>query len=98
MTRAPPLRGVAAAGPYRPLRANGSVIGTVKLAGHPPALPPLTVVKDGSVCGATKSNQAVIVGPGGALRNVVVSLRAPKSAVAATTDGGRPDRSGRLRI
>jgi plastocyanin len=32
------------------------------------------------VCGATKPNEAVIVGPGGALRNVVVSLRLPTPA------------------
>ncbi|HTB57556.1 MAG TPA: TonB-dependent receptor [Polyangia bacterium] len=60
--------------------ANGAVEGTVKLAGKPPALPPHAVVKDNAVCGATKQNEAVLVGPGGALGNVVVSLRLPKPA------------------
>jgi len=58
--------------------ANGTIEGSVKLAGKPPALPPQTVVRDNAVCGATKPSEAVIVGPGGALRNVVVSLRLPK--------------------
>jgi plastocyanin len=58
--------------------ANGTLEGTVKLAGKPPALPPHAVVKDNAVCGASKPNEAVLVGPGGALRNVVVSLRLPK--------------------
>ena len=61
--------------------AHGAVEGTVKLAGKPPALPPPhTVVRDTSVCGATQPSEAVIVGPGGALRNVVVSLRLAKPA------------------
>jgi plastocyanin len=60
--------------------ANGSVEGIVKLAGKPPALPPHAVVKDSAVCGASKSNEAVVVGVDGALRNVVVSLRLPKPA------------------
>ena len=68
--------------------ANGSVAGTVKLAGKPPALPPQAVVKDGSICGATKPNEALIVGPGGALRNVVASLRAPKPATPPPPTAG----------
>ena len=60
--------------------AHGSVEGTVKLAGKPPALPAHAVMKDNAVCGANKPNEAVLVGPGGALRNVVVSLRLPRSA------------------
>ena len=52
----------------------------MKLAGKPPALPPHAVVKDNAVCGTTKPSEAVIVGPGDALRNVVVSLRLPKPA------------------
>ncbi len=85
MTRRPttPLRALALAAALAlpaAARANGSVAGTVKLAGKPPALAPHPVVKDGSVCGASKPNEAVLVGPGGALRNVVVSLRLPKPA------------------
>ena len=60
--------------------ANGTVEGSVKLAGKPPALPPRAVVKDNAVCGATKPNEAVLVGAGGGLGNVVVSLRLPKPA------------------
>jgi len=60
--------------------ANGTIEGSVKLAGKPPALPPHAVLKDNAVCGATKPSEAVIVGPGGVLRNVVVSLRLPRPA------------------
>ena len=70
------------------VRANGSVMGTVKLGGKPPVLPPQPVVKDGSVCGASKPNEAVVVGPAGALGNVVVSLRAPKPATPPPTTAG----------
>jgi plastocyanin len=62
--------------------ANGSVTGLVKLKGRSPALPALQVTKDASVCGADKPNEAVVVTKGGALANVVVSLRAPKPAAA----------------
>jgi plastocyanin len=70
------------------VRANGSVVGTVKLGGKPPSLPPRPVVKDGSVCGASKPNEAVIIGPGGALENVVVSLRPPKPATPPPPTAG----------
>jgi plastocyanin len=61
-------------------RANGSVTGLVKLNGKAPALPAYPVTKDASVCGADKPNEAVVAAKGGALANVVVSLRAAKPA------------------
>ena len=62
--------------------ANGSIAGAVKLAGTPPALPPLKVTKDTSVCGTSKPSEAVVVSKSGGLANVVVSLRAAKPAAA----------------
>lgn len=61
-------------------RAQGTVVGLVKLRGAPPRLPALKVTKDASVCGADKPDESVVVGKGGALANVVVSLRAPRPA------------------
>ena len=55
--------------------ANGTVSGTVHLVGAAPALPPHPVVKDGSVCGREAPNEAVLVGKGGCLRNVVVFVK-----------------------
>ena len=59
--------------------ANGSVTGVVKLGGPAPALPAHKVTKDAAVCGADKPNESVVVSKTGALANVVVSLRAPRS-------------------
>jgi plastocyanin len=63
-------------------KANGSIAGVVKLAGPPPPLPPLKVTKDTGVCGGDKPNEAIVASKGGALANVVVSLRAAKPASA----------------
>ena len=55
--------------------ANGTVSGTVHLAGAAPALPAHPVVKDGGVCGREAPNEAVLVGKGGCLRNAVVFVK-----------------------
>lgn len=59
-------------------RAGGGIEGTVKLEGPPPALAPLKVTKDGRACGKELPNEAVQIGSGGALKNVVVSIKGLK--------------------
>jgi plastocyanin len=76
-------------------QAKGSVAGVVKLGGAPPPLPALKVTKDTSVCGGAKPNEAVLVSGGGALANVVVSLRAAKpSAAPPPTPNAAVDQQG----
>jgi plastocyanin len=60
-----------------PARAagGGTIEGTVRLAHPGPPLPAVPVVKDAAVCGHDAKNEAVLVGKGGALRNVVVFVK-----------------------
>ena len=75
--------------------ANGGVVGQVKLAGKPAALPASPVTKDASVCGKQKPSEALLAGPKGFLGNVVVSLRGLKPAAApGPTTGAAVDQVG----
>jgi hypothetical protein len=56
-------------------RANGTIEGTVRLIGPPPTAAARPIAKDASVCGKDAPDESVIVGPGGALRNVVVFVK-----------------------
>jgi hypothetical protein len=58
-----------------PAFAGGTIEGTVRLTGTAPQSPPHAVGKDPGVCGRESPNEAVLVGAGGALRNVVVSVK-----------------------
>jgi hypothetical protein len=77
--------------------ANGTVSGTVRLSGAAPAASPHPVVKDGNICGREAQNEAVLVGKGGCLRNVVVFVKdarfdgkpAPVSGAALDQKGCR---------
>ncbi|HVY36792.1 MAG TPA: carboxypeptidase regulatory-like domain-containing protein [Polyangia bacterium] len=60
--------------------AQGSVAGVVKLSGPVPRRPAYKVTKDAAVCGAAQPDETLVVSPGGALANVVVSLRVPRPA------------------
>jgi hypothetical protein len=62
-------------GGARAASANGSIEGTVRVKPPAAALPPVPVVKDAGVCGKEAPNEAVVVGAGGSLRNVVVFVK-----------------------
>jgi len=64
------LAGVVPA-PGAPVAA---VTGTVKLAGPPPARPPLPVFKHQEVCGEGVPDDRLVVGPGGGVRYAVVTV------------------------
>lgn len=72
----------------RATRAEGSLTGIVRVQGSPRPLPPLAVAKDASVCGKQVPNEALVLGPKGALANVVVSVRGikPRQAPAPTAN------------
>jgi hypothetical protein len=50
------------------------VRGTVAVSGALEEQPPLRVFKNRQFCGATVANETLLVGPGGGLRNAVVTL------------------------
>jgi hypothetical protein len=56
----------------------GTIEGTIKVAAPIPAAPPHAVSKDGGVCGQEAPNEAVIVGKGNGLGNVVVFVKDAK--------------------
>jgi len=61
--------------PAAAARANGTIEGTIRLAGPAPAVTARPVTKDQSVCGREAAGESVVVGKAGALRNVVVSVQ-----------------------
>jgi hypothetical protein len=54
--------------------ASGGIEGTIRLAGPAPVVPARPIAKDANVCGGEAPIESVIVGKGGALANVVVSV------------------------
>ncbi|MBI4514851.1 MAG: hypothetical protein HY699_03420 [Deltaproteobacteria bacterium] len=58
-----------------PVADGGTISGEVKFQGAPPAAKPLDITKDKDVCGVTpKTEEALVVGKGGGLKNAVVSI------------------------
>jgi plastocyanin len=57
---------------------GGTLSGTVKVAGAPPAPAKIEVSKDPEVCGKEKTSPELVVGTGGGLANVVVTVKAQK--------------------
>jgi plastocyanin len=57
---------------------GGTLSGTVKVAGAPPAPAKIEVSKDPEVCGKEKMSPELVVGTGGGLANVVVTVKAQK--------------------
>jgi plastocyanin len=55
-----------------PVPDGGAVVGRVRFAGEPPRLSALAVRKNTDVCGEHKPAEALVVGPGGGVRNTVV--------------------------
>jgi plastocyanin len=53
---------------------TGTVAGTVRLAGAPPARPALRVFKNQEVCGKSVADDRLVVGPGGGVRYAVITL------------------------
>lgn len=53
---------------------GGSISGAVKLTGAAPATKPIEVNKDQNVCGNTKPNETLIVGPDQGVKNAVIRL------------------------
>jgi len=54
--------------------ANGAIEGTIRVAGPAPAAAARPIMKDASVCGSEAPAESVVVGKGGALAGVVVSV------------------------
>lgn len=67
----------------------GTLSGSVRLAGPVPARPSLPVYKSQQVCGDSVPDEALVVGPGGGLRYVVVT-------VDGVRDGRKPERDATL--
>jgi len=55
-------------------KAAGRIAGKVRLEGHFKKPPPLKVFKNRDFCGAEVPNESLVVGPGGGLQNVVVTI------------------------
>jgi plastocyanin len=67
----------------------GKVSGKVTLAGLAPKLPSLPVTRDIKICGTSKPDESLVVGPGGGVKDVVVwitDLPVPAAASAAKKD------------
>ena len=64
---------VARAAPSR-AADEGTLTGTVRIAGTMPARPALPVYKSHQVCGQTIPDERLVIGPGGAVRYAVVTI------------------------
>jgi len=59
------------------VKDGGTIVGTVKFDGAPPARKPVEISKDREVCGAVPLyDESLIVGAGGGIANAVVSIPA----------------------
>jgi len=78
----------AAFGEYRTIAVpnGGGVAGHVRVVGEVPTLPPQVVDKQHAQCGETVKDERVLVGAGGALRNVVVTLNDVTAGKAVARD------------
>lgn len=57
---------------------GGSITGTVKFAGTPPAPEKINITKDTQACGTEKTKPDLVVGADGGIANVVVIVKASK--------------------
>jgi len=72
------LGGLATAYEGMAVTDGGSLSGTVKYAGAPPAPEKFEVTKDQEVCGKEKTKPDLVVGAGGGIQNAVVVVKATK--------------------
>jgi plastocyanin len=61
-------------------RANGTIEGTIRIAGAAPVIAARPIAKDTNVCGSEAPAESVRLGKAGALANVVVSVTDARSA------------------
>ncbi len=66
----PPTSGYVTA----PVNGGGTIKGTVTYVGAKPSLPAVRCARDLEICGRARPNQTVLLGPGGSLKNVILSL------------------------
>lgn len=77
---------------YQPVAVAqaGKIVGTVRLAGPAPELPPLKRTKDRGVCGESGPDESLLLGEKGGIANAVVSVEAasgkPLEKASATLD------------
>ena len=69
-------------------RANGTIEGTIRLAGPPPAVAAQAIAKDTGVCGKEAPAESIRVGKAGALAGVVVSVTDARAAGAPSPTAG----------
>jgi hypothetical protein len=62
---------------------GGTLSGTVKFVGTPPAPEKFEVTKDPEVCGKEKTKPDLVIGAGGGIHNVVVVVKAQKGKALA---------------
>ncbi len=71
---------------------GGTIRGTVKFVGEAPAMARIEATKDVEVCGKTeKFDEALVVGEGNGLKNVVVSITNIEKGKAQSAEGGTLD-------
>jgi hypothetical protein len=73
----------------------GEISGTIRAEKAPRELPAVKIAKDATVCGKEAARDMLVVGPGGALANVVVSVKGARPArPPAPTAGAAVDQVG----
>jgi plastocyanin len=78
-----------------PVSNGGTVSGTVKIQGAPPAAKTIEVTKDKEVCGQHEiKNESVVVAAGGGIENAVVSITAISKGKLMAADSPVLDQRG----
>ena len=78
-----------------PVSNGGTISGSVKFQGAPPAAKPIEVTKDKEVCGAHEiKNESVLVGAGGGIENAIVSITSISKGKPMAADAPVLDQKG----
>ena len=83
----PPTSGYVTA----PVISGGSIKGTVTYVGGKLSLPAVRCARDADICGKARLNQTILLGPGGSLKNVILSLTDIHVGKPMTTSQARLD-------